>query len=108
NEDAKYGEDRIALADEAAPSTERRGSWAPLLELVMTNGRQTDARSHEESSREARDARRANLGRARQRAADEMKRLPDELLALKGTMRYQTTFSERLTAEREALERSLV
>jgi hypothetical protein len=74
----------------------------------MTNGRQTDAGSNAESSREARDARLANLDRARERAMDEMKRLPDDLLALKGTARYQTTFSERLIAEREALEKSLV
>ena len=109
NEHGQYAEDRIALADEDAPSSlGGNGSWRPLLERVMTNGLQTDARSHEESSREARDARRANLDRARQRAVDEMKRLPDELLGLKSTTRYQTTFSERLIAEREALERRLV
>src|SRR6185295_4099533 len=109
NEDGKYVEDRIAFADESAPLIiSKNGSWRALLEHVMTNGRPTNARSHEESSREARDARRANLDRARQRATDEMKRLPDDLLALKGRAEYRTTFSERLIAAREALERSLV
>lgn len=109
SDDGKYVEDRIALADEDAPSSlGGTGSWRPLLEPVMTNGRQTDAGSHAGSSREARDARRVKLDRARERAMDEMKRLPEDLLALKGTARYRTTFSERLIAEREALERSLV
>jgi len=108
SEAGKYVEDRIALADEDAPwSLSGTGSWRPLLERVMTNGRQTEARSHAVSSREARESRLANLARARERAMDEMKRLPDDLLALKGTARYQIAFSERLIAEREALERSL-
>ena len=109
NEDGKYVEDRIAFADESAPLIiSKNGSWRPLLEHVMTNGRPTNARSQAASSREARDARRANLDRARERAMEEMKRLPANLLALKCTAEYRTTFSERLIAEREALERSLV
>jgi len=109
NRDGKYVEDRIALADEDAPSSSGgNGSWRPLLEPAMTNGQNLEGGSHQEPLREVRDARHEHLDRARQRAMDEMKRLPDDLLALKGTAVYRTTFSDRLIAEREAIERTLV
>jgi nicotinate phosphoribosyltransferase len=109
SEDGRYVEDWIALSDEDAPRhSGGNGSWRPLLVHAMKDGRALETRSHEGSSHEARDSRRAYLDRARRRAIDEMKRLPGDLLALKCTSEYQTNFSERLIAEREALARRIM
>ncbi|HWN99860.1 MAG TPA: nicotinate phosphoribosyltransferase [Blastocatellia bacterium] len=113
----KYAQDLIALADEEVPSTsskELTDSARPLLDRVMKQGRVLEDREREaegttlvESMRLTRDARFSRLNRARDRAAEELKRLPDNLLALDREPEYLVGFSERLKIERERLERRI-
>jgi nicotinate phosphoribosyltransferase len=107
----KYGQDIIAMEDEAAPGNEgvESGEWQPLLEPVMRNGRINKQPDDESSgaARESRESRLARLNRARARAAEQLKRLPDDLLALESKSQYGVEFSERLTAERDRLQKKL-
>ena len=92
----KHTRDVIALADEVAPpGPAQQGSWRPLLEPMMNEGRPLDGNS-------------GALNRARARAAEETRRLPDALLDLDSKAQYSVGFSERLGIEREKLERALV
>jgi nicotinate phosphoribosyltransferase len=99
----RYLEDVIALADENEPELSKGGSWTPLLEEVMIGGRACEARSQGKSPGDLRTERRAYLDRARARAAEELKRLPDQLLWLKCLTTYPARISARLAAERECL-----
>ncbi|MFP5263360.1 MAG: nicotinate phosphoribosyltransferase [Blastocatellia bacterium] len=110
--DGKYRQDVITLDDEAAPDGNGResGEWRPILEPVMTKGRVIDEPGDQSGGevRQKRDARLARLNRARARAAEELRRLPDEMLALESEARYRVEFSARLTAERDRLRNEIV
>lgn len=112
----KYAGDLITLEDEDPPRTalsEVAGSWQPLLVPVMTNGRVVGrfASPAEQASTEpassGRETRLARLNQARDAASLEIKRLPDNLLALDSAPAYSVVFSARLTSEREKLERQI-
>ncbi len=110
----KYFRDLIALVDEEAPTVDLQGSAdsaRPLLEQVVRQGRliealnrETDGRTRGESIVIG-DTRLSRVNRARDRATEERKRLPDELLALDREAEYTVGFSARLTAERAKLKR---
>jgi nicotinate phosphoribosyltransferase len=109
--DGKYVQDIIAMDDEGAPDNQQEavGEWRPLLELVMKDGRVVDGFEDQTGggAREQREARLARLNRARARASEELKRLPDDLLALESESRYRVEFSERLIAERDRLQKEI-
>ena len=103
-----YARDMIALADEERPGE----NWRPTLEQVMTQGRVAEEfaskdRGSEQLAGLSRASRFARLKRARDRAAQELERFPENLTALDATAEYRVDFSERLTAERENLERKI-
>jgi nicotinate phosphoribosyltransferase len=110
-ERGKYDRDIIALEDEGAPDHQATGAgdWQPLLEPVMSNGRIIEATGAEsgETANEKREHELAQLNRARERAAESLRRLPDELLALDSESEYRVEFSRRLTAERDRLQTEL-
>ena len=107
----KYVQDIIAMDDEGAPDNQQKeyGEWRPLLELVMKEGRAVEEFEGQNSggARTQREIRLARLNRARARAAEELKRLPDGLLALESESRYRVEFSERLIAERDRLQKAI-
>ena len=78
--------DVVTAVDERPPS----GEWRPLLVPVMKNGRVTH---------------RKPLVEARARAAEELRRLPSELLALDSKANCPVEFSERLEDERRQLQK---
>ena len=104
-----YAEDIITLADEPH---NRTGSWHPLLKQVMKQGRVDFANRSDQADDKSlttlREARFSRLNDARDRAHDQLRRLPDELLALDSEARYPVGFSERLSEEKETLERQIV
>lgn len=105
-----YEQDIITLADEPNNPT---GSWHPLLKKVMKEGRVVDGfngsdQAHDLSPQNTREARFARLNDARDRARDQLRHLPDELLALDSEARYPVEFSERLSREKEKLERQII
>jgi nicotinate phosphoribosyltransferase len=104
-----YVKDIITLADE---QNNRTGSWHPLLKEVMKQGGVDFANRSEQandtSQSTLREARFARLNDARDRVHDQLRRLPDELLALDSEALYPVGFSERLRKEREMLERRIV
>jgi nicotinate phosphoribosyltransferase len=108
----KYCQDIISLDDEGAPDDQGRegGEWRPLLELVMKEGRVVEESEGQDGggARTQREAQLARLNLARARAAEELKRLPDDLLALESEARYPVEFSERLIAERDRLRKEIV
>ena len=113
DESGVYVEDIITLADEP---NNRSGSWHPLLTQVMKQGHVVDAFVHNRSDQAAstaltkkmREAQFARLNDARDRVHDQLKRLPDELLALDSEALYPVGFSARLRKERETLEQRVV
>ncbi len=109
DEIGNYAEDIITLADEPC---KRTGSWYPLLTQVMKQGRVVFADRNEladdTSPTTMREARFARLNDARDRVHDQLRRLPDELLALDSGALYPVGFSERLRKERETLEQRIV
>jgi nicotinate phosphoribosyltransferase len=114
NAGGRYAQDVIALSDEPQPQGDaesRQGSWRPVLEQVMKGGRVTSdgfaSVSQEEPPGLAREARLSRLNDARNRAAGEIKRLPEELLALDAGARYPVAFSERLMEEQARLKKLL-
>ena len=98
-----YMRDLIALAGEAHPSDQ----WQcqPLLERVMEQGRLIERPRSTRGESSIRQARLTALNDARERARDELKRLPEELLLLESEPTYSVSFSKRLIKERETLER---
>jgi nicotinate phosphoribosyltransferase len=112
DENQMYAGDVIAFADESAP-VEERGSWGSLLEPVMQAGNALEARllindwNDIEQVRAVRVARLQRLNQARERAATELKRLPEELLKLDSKAQYEVKISESLIAERERLRKNL-
>jgi nicotinate phosphoribosyltransferase len=102
----KYVRDLIALADEQ-PGVGSQGSFdscRPLLEPVMTQGNRLNGFVADRSAQDRRAACFEALTEARDRAAEEMKRLPADLLALDSNAIYAVQFSERLASERRKVE----
>ena len=89
------------------------GSWHPLLKEVMKEGRAVASLSKSHDVRDLspahrRDSRFARLNDARDRALDQIGRLPDELLALDSKAQYPVAFSERLRREKDKLEQQIL
>jgi putative nicotinate phosphoribosyltransferase len=111
NGEGKYEADVIALEDEGNP--EKQGDWQPLLENVMAKGIAREDRLIQEEWIE-KDERMAlrnmqlqRLNQARRRAAQELQRLPDEVLANTTEARFPVRFSNRLIGEQEKLKSSI-
>jgi len=110
DESDRYNRDIITLADEL---NSRTGSWHPLLRKVMTEGRMVEGLSPRDqapnpSLESTRQARFARLNDARDRAQSQLRHLPDELLALDSKAPYRVEFSDRLSREKQELERQIV
>jgi nicotinate phosphoribosyltransferase len=90
----KYIRDIVSLADEAAPNSEHGVTAVPLLKRVMKDGEILDRA----------DAGLAGLNQLRDRALQELRRLPDDLLSLDTDKRYPVSFSDGLERERKTLE----
>ncbi|HEV8482393.1 MAG TPA: nicotinate phosphoribosyltransferase [Blastocatellia bacterium] len=104
NEDGNYVEDVIAMAAEAAPASGIH-SPKPLIELVMKSGLAVDELPVAETvdkPRQPRD-RFSRLEAARSRAAQELKRLPPDLLKLDSEPNYPIRISAELEREQERL-----
>ncbi|HSO74761.1 MAG TPA: nicotinate phosphoribosyltransferase [Blastocatellia bacterium] len=111
DETGKYAGDLIALADEGSPNTtnsEATGSWLPLLVPVLKQGSVVGRFPRTAGAQvDGATARFAGLNAAREIAAEEIKRLPDNLLRLDSAPAYSVVFSDRLTSEREKLEHEI-
>lgn len=111
DEQHKYAGDRVTFADED-PSKSEKGSWLRLLEPVMQAGKAIKERlliddwNDLEKVRATREARLGRLQEAREIAAREMQRLPNELLTLDAQGKYDVQISNRLVEERERLRKS--
>jgi nicotinate phosphoribosyltransferase len=110
DESGSYNQDIITLADEP---NNRTGSWHPLLKQVMKEGGVVEGfnlsdQADDTSLTKMREARFARLNDARDRAQDQLRHLPDELLALDSEARYPVEFSERISREKEKLERQII
>lgn len=91
----RYAEDLIAFSDEDQPDDE----WNALLEQVMKSGEAI------ESISASRDESRTRLDAARAHSMAELRRLPAEILALDSVANFPVRFSDRLTRERERLQK---
>src|SRR6185436_2666534 len=108
----KYARDLIAFADENTPPVGSPGnvdSVQPLLEPVMKDGCviQNSRQPGIELTVTGSEPARMRLSGARDRAADERKRLPEDLLALDSDARYDVSFSRQLEMERDKLSQSI-
>jgi hypothetical protein len=100
----------VTLDDEPNPRT---GSWQPLLKKVMQDGEIVEGpngsdRKRDLSALNSRDVRFAALNHARERAQDQQRHLPEELLALDFEAAYRVEFSERIATEKDKLERQII
>jgi nicotinate phosphoribosyltransferase len=103
DESGKYERDLITLAEEQEPrafSNRPIEFCQPLLAPVMKQGLVLNGSALNES----REDRLARLNNARDRAQDQLSRLPDEMLALDSKSLYRVEFSERLIKEKKKLE----
>ena len=111
--DGRYAEDLITMDNEAQPSA-GQGSWQSLVEPVMRNGKALEERllldgsSDVNDFREVRAARLLRLNQARERAANELARLPRNLLALDVSATYLVKASDFLVAQQEQLRQTLL
>lgn len=105
-EHGSYRQDIVALVNE--PNS-RSGSWFPLLEEVIKGGKIVEgiAKEPDLSAWLSREAQLARLNDARQRARDQLTRLPGDLLSLDSKTEYRVEFSTRLQAEKEKLEQQI-
>ena len=108
----KCSGDLIALADEDPPPASFQGLMAsprPLLELVMKEGRiiEDPAQASGDLTVDTSATAFTRLNGVRKRAADERKRLPEDLLALDSPARYPVSFSRRLETERDRLDQQI-
>jgi nicotinate phosphoribosyltransferase len=106
----RYARDLITLADEAAPDIDGSagtGSWRQLLVPVLKQGRVVEGLPYTAGTQFDGTARFACLNQARDRAAQELRVLPDNLLALDSVATYTIGFSDRLTSERKTLEHQI-
>jgi nicotinate phosphoribosyltransferase len=90
----KYIRDVISLADEDEPESEQGGTAASLLKPVMRRG----------EILERTDPGISGLYALRERAHQQLKCLPDELLSLESRRTYPVVFSDRLRQERQKIE----
>jgi hypothetical protein len=113
DEAGKYASDVIAVDDEQTPDigpSGFNGSWRRLLVPVMRQGRLVEAFANIASDQVLNDpaaskaARLVRLNEARDLAGLEVKRLPDNLLALDSEETYPVVYSDRLTTEQRKLE----
>ncbi|HXG93584.1 MAG TPA: nicotinate phosphoribosyltransferase [Blastocatellia bacterium] len=104
----KYVQDLITASDEepSSEASKQSGVWHPLLEPVMVQGVAIEETNDGDISKQ-RQSRLARLNQARARAAEELRRLPDELLALNSRAMYPIGFSQRLRDEREKLQKEI-
>lgn len=108
----RYSSDLITLDDEDSPAAISQGSMhsaQPLLEQVMKKGRPTDGfkQAGSDLTIATGETSLTRLNRARERAAEERSRLPDDLLALNSEAKYQVSFSRRLEIERDRLDQTI-
>ena len=109
NEAGKYARDLITLADEEPGPAASQGtveSCRPLLLPVMKQGCAIGDFSGAAGQLD-RETRLARLNLARDRAKEEMRVLPDELLALDSEATYPVAFSGQLEKEKDRLERQI-
>ena len=105
--------DLIALADEEQPcAQDGSGSCRALLGVVMKEGRVVEGFSDVDrgglaSPASVALARLERLDQARRRATQEIQNLPPGLFTPNKAAAYPVVFSERLTNEREKLEREI-
>lgn len=108
-EDGRYAGDVIALENEIAP--EKPGQWRPLLHKVMSQGMAHEERAVHEKWQQSdelqaiRNIRLQRLNRARNLVAEELQRLPEDLLLLETEAKYPLEFSSKLIAEKERVEK---
>jgi hypothetical protein len=101
----------MTLEDEGILEKPDRGR--PLLEPVMAKGVAKEDRLLQEDwldldeRRVLRNLQLQRLNRARNRAAEELRCLPDEYLALNTEAHYPVTFSERLVNMAEKMRREI-
>jgi nicotinate phosphoribosyltransferase len=112
HDNGKYARDLITLADEDPPPASSDGlmeAARPLLEPVMKEGRTIESSNQAGSDLkvDASEAAFTRLNCARERAAEEKKRLPDDLLALDSEGKYPVSFSRQLELERDILDRQI-
>lgn len=100
-----YARDVVALADEEPPNSKEFVSCEPLLEPVMKQGRVSDPTFHVSDNR--REARFDRLNRARDRANEQIRLVPDYLLHIDTETKYPVVFSEPLRKERAKLEQQI-
>ena len=109
NDAGKYIQDIVTLNDEAPPD-DRGGRALPLLVPVMKAGRVMDddvapaSGNDDQTASAIRQLRFARLQTAAARAAAELQRLPDSLLALDAESNYPVTFSNRLQEEQAKIK----
>ncbi len=99
SDDEKYQQDVIAFADEAAPLATEGNRWQPLLQCVMQSGKRAGDFAPTDSVESS-----PSLARSRELAQSELRRLPDELLALDSSARYAVNVSEKLRSEQKRLQ----
>ncbi|HZM91162.1 MAG TPA: nicotinate phosphoribosyltransferase [Blastocatellia bacterium] len=109
DDNGRYLQDIITLTDEPHNQT---GSWHPLLTQAIKQGRVLDSfaplPTDLQSQTRFSEARFACLNEARDRARDQLSRLPDSLLELDSKARFPVVFSEQLVKEKENLEQQIV
>jgi len=106
DENGKFANDLISFADEPAP---QNGVWQSLLAPVMKNGRVLTSQSNigKTDPVVSRAERLSELKSARDRALDDVSKLPTELRGLDTGQSYRVEFSERIHEERKRIERRL-
>jgi nicotinate phosphoribosyltransferase len=104
----RYAYDMITLADEEPPNSDDSIAGArPLLEPVMIGGHRVATISNNNDKSSNDESRNSNLNRARDLARTELEGLPTALLELDSKSAYVVKFSERISAEKEDLERHI-
>ncbi|MFY9557640.1 MAG: nicotinate phosphoribosyltransferase, partial [Blastocatellia bacterium] len=110
----KYSHDVIALADEEPPNSTSADGCRPLCRPVMMQGQivggdfagASGKLQSEKTTGDQKD-KFAGLKRARDRASEEVKHLPEDLLALDSEATYPVSFSARLSDERDRMEHQI-
>jgi nicotinate phosphoribosyltransferase len=101
DEQGRYVRDIIAMEDESEPRFDGQGRARalPLLEPVMKAGEPIEDAPADErpgSIADARQKRKARLDRARARAAEQLRRLPEALLSIDAQAAYDVKISDEL------------
>ena len=98
DETGTFRQDNIALENEP---NNRTGSWHPLLNKIIQKGQAINPLPPN------REARFACLNDARERAGQQLRQLPADLLQLDTDARYNVGFSEQIHKEKDKLERHI-